>query len=210
MKLLLTSAGITTEAIATALHKLVGDGNKKVGFITTSANVEAGNKDWYFAQITNLQKHGYDWIDVIDPSAPGVEWQKRLAEVGIVFVSGGNTFHILDQARKTGLDVWLKEHIETIVYVGVSAGSILATPSIGISPVDNGDQNLPGITDLTGLGFVNFEISPHTPEMVSIKGNETYARSMARKLYAVNDRSAIVVQGTKRELIIDGRYWEFN
>ena len=46
--------------------------------------------------------------------------------------------------------------------------------------------------------------------MVSIKGNETYARSMARKLYAVNDRSAIVVQGTKRELIIDGRYWEFN
>lgn len=210
MKLLLTSAGITTPAIADALAKLVGDGNKNVGFITTAANVEPGNKDWYLSQITNLQKYGYNWIDVIDPSAPGVDWRARMAEVGIVFVSGGNTFHLLDQVRKTGFDTWLAERRDDIVYVGVSAGSIIATPDIGISPVDNGDENLPGITDLTGLGFVDFEISPHTPEMISVEANEGYAKTIAHKLYAINDRSAICVQGAQRELIVDGRYWEFN
>ena len=57
MKLLLTSAGITTQAIADKLFKLVGDGNRKVGFITTASNVEPGNKDWYINQILNLQKY---------------------------------------------------------------------------------------------------------------------------------------------------------
>ena len=111
MKLLLTSAGITTQAIADKLLELVGS-NKKIGFITTAANVEPGNKDWYLNQILNLQKYGFEWIDLIDPSAPGVDWRERLDEVGAVFVSGGNTFHLLDQARKTGFDTWLKDHIE--------------------------------------------------------------------------------------------------
>lgn len=168
MKLLLTSAGITTQTIADKLLELADGGNAKVGFITTAANAEPGNKDWYINQILNLQKYGFDWIDFIDPSAADIDWKTRLQEVGIVFVSGGNTFHLLDQARKTGFDAWLKANIENIVYVGVSAGSIIATPSIGVAPIDNGDDNTPGITDLTGLHFVDFEVSPHTPEMVSI------------------------------------------
>jgi dipeptidase E len=134
----------------------------------------------------------------------------RLNEVGVVFVSGGNTFHLLDQARKTGFDSWLRQHIESIVYVGVSAGSIVMTPNIGIAPVDNGDKNLAGITDLTGFNFVDFEVSPHTPEMVSIEANQEYAKSTRNKLYAYNDRSAIGVVGDERTIINEGQYWEFN
>ena len=115
MKLLLTSAGITTQAIADKLIELIGDGNKKVGFITTAANAEPGNKDWFINQIINLQKYGFDWIDFIDPSAADIDWKTRLNEVGVVFVSGGNTFHLLNQARKTGFDVWLKQNIENVV-----------------------------------------------------------------------------------------------
>lgn len=210
MKLLLTSAGITTQAIADTLFELIGDGNKKVGVITTAANVESGNKDWYINQIINLQKYGFDWIDFIDPSAPGVDWKTRLKEVGVVFISGGNTFHLLDQVRKTGFDVWLKQNIENIVYVGVSAGSIIMTPTISIAPVDNGDENLPQITNVTGCNFVDFEVSPHTPEMVSVAANETYAESIQNKLYAYNDRSALCVVNGKLKIINDGQYWKFN
>jgi len=210
MKLLLTSAGITTQTIADKLIELIGDGNKKVGFITTAANAEPGNKDWFINQILNLQKYGFDWIDFIDPSAAGIDWKTRLNEVDVVFVSGGNTFHLLDQARKTGFDVWLKQNIENIVYVGVSAGSIVMTPTIGIAPVDDGDKNLPGITDLTGFNFVNFEVSPHTPEMVSVAANEAYAKSAQNKLYAYNDKSALCVIDDKLETINDGQFWEFN
>lgn len=210
MKLLLTSAGITTQALADRLSELVSDGNKKVGFITTAANVEAGNKDWYINQLTNLQKYGFDWIDIIDPSAPSVDWQARLREVGIIFVSGGNTFHLLDQARNTGFAAWLKEYIDTVVYVGASAGSIIMTPSIGIAPVDDGDTNLPGIINLTGLGFVDFEVSPHTPEMVSVAANEAYAASINHTFYAYNDTSAICVTDGHTDVINDGQYWKFH
>lgn len=210
MRLLLTPAGITTEAIARKLIELIGDGNKRVGFITTAANAEPGNKDWFIDQILNLQKYGFDWIDFIDPSAASVDWKTRLSEVGVVFVSGGNTFHLLDQARKTGFDAWLKQNIENIVYVGVSAGSIVMTPNIGIAPVDDGDENLPGITDLTGFNFVNFEVSPHTPEMVSVAANEAYAKSIQNKLYAYNDKSALCVIDSKLKITHDGQYWEFN
>lgn len=210
MKFLLTSAGITTHVIAAKLLELADGGNKKVGFITTAANVESGNKDWYINQILNLKKYGFEWIDIIDPSAPGVDWKSRLNEVGIVFVSGGNTFHLLDQARKIGFDVWLRERIEDIVYVGVSAGSIVMTPSIGIAPVDDGDENLTGITDLAGFNFVHFEVSPHTPEMVSVEANEAYAKSIRNKLYAYNDSSAICVADGEFEIISDEKYWEFN
>lgn len=204
MKLLLTSAGITTKAIATALQKLVGNGNPKVAFITTAANVEPGNKDWYVAQITNLQKYGYDWIDVIDPSAPGVNWRERLAEVGIVFVSGGNTFHLLDQTRKTGFDAWLKNHIEDIVYVGASAGSILVTPTIGAS----NDENLADVQNMHGLNLVDFEVKPHAN---TAKTNaKDYAQTRPGKLIAINDQSAIVVQNNHYELVAAGQYWEFS
>lgn len=210
MKLLLTSAGVATQAIADKLIELVGEGNRKVGFITTAANVEPGNKDWYINQVLNLQKYGFDWIDFIDPSAAGVDWKTRLKEVGVVFVSGGNTFHLLDQARKTGFDGWLKQNIEHIVYVGVSAGSIVVAPSIGIAPVDDGDENLPGLTDLTGFNLVDFEVSPHTPEMVSVPANEAYAKSIKNKLYAYNDKSAVCVVNGKLDIIGDGQYREFN
>lgn len=210
MKLLLTSAGITTEAIASKLLGLVGGGGKKIGFITTAANAEPGNKDWFINQIFNLQKYGFDWIDFIDPSAADVDWKKRLKEVDIVFVSGGNTFHLLNQARLTGFDNWLKQHIESVIYVGVSAGSILATPNIGIAPIDDGDANIPNITDLTGLGFVDFEVSPHTPEMVSAAANQAYAATISNKLFAYNDTSALCVADGKIEIINEGKYWEFN
>lgn len=210
MKLLLTSAGITTQTIADKLLELADGGNTKVGFITTAANAEPGNKDWYINQILNLQKYGFDWIDFIDPSAADIDWKTRLQEVGIIFVSGGNTFHLLNQARKTGFAIWLKENIENIVYVGVSAGSIIATPSIGIAPIDNGDDNTPGITDLTGLHFVDFEVSPHTPEMVSVTANEEYAKSISHKLFAYNDTSAICAIDSEVTIINDGEFWEFN
>lgn len=210
MELLLTSSGISTPAIAEQFTTMTAKTNRKVGFVPTAANVESGNKDWYLNQITDLQKYGYNWIDFVDPSAPGVDWQARLQETDIIFVSGGNTFHLLDQVRKTGFDEWLKARLDRIVYVGASAGSIIATPTIGISPVDGGDKNLPGITDLTGLHLVDFEISPHTPTDVSLTGNKAYAQTTPNKLYAINDQSAIVVQGTEHRIIHEGNYWEYN
>ena len=102
--MLLTSAGITNRSLADALSDLLGkpNGQTKIGFIPTAANVEPGNKEWFLRQLSNLQGFGFQWIDIIDISAEGVDWKGRFESVDCVVISGGNTFHLIDQIRKAG------------------------------------------------------------------------------------------------------------
>lgn len=211
MKLLLTSAGITNQSIANELIRLVGKDPReiKIGFIPTAANVEEGNKDWFINQFNNLIKYGFTWIDIIDISASGTDWKNRLADVDVILVCGGNTFHLLDQVRKTGFDNWLKENLDKKIYVGISAGSIITAPTIAIAGIDNGDVNIPGIEDLTGLTMINFEVSPHTPENVSHEANKKYLETIQNELYAFDDNTAVSVEETTLKVVSEGEWIKY-
>ncbi|MEK7152605.1 MAG: Type 1 glutamine amidotransferase-like domain-containing protein, partial [Patescibacteria group bacterium] len=178
MKLLLTSGGVRNEAIAQALVDMTAKpaSETKVCFIPTAANVETGNKDWYIGQFLNLWRFGFSWIDIVDPSAGGVsDWKTRLAEADVIFVSGGNTFHLLEQSKKSGFIDWLAKNLKDKVYVGSSAGSLFATPTIAAASLAGGDQNLTGLLDLEALSLVPFEFIPHVPSSFSLKDVEAYA-----------------------------------
>jgi len=138
MKLLLTSAGLSHKVIGRTLQQMVDKpaSETKVAFIPTAANVEGGNRHWLIRQLLDLWQYGFSWIDIVDPSADGVDWQTRLADVDVLYVTGGNTFHLLDQVRKTGFDKWLHENIEKKVYVGGSASTILMTPTIAVAGLE--------------------------------------------------------------------------
>ncbi len=213
MKLLLTSGGISNRSIAKALTKLVGrnPSDVKVGYVPLAANVEDGNKDWVIKDFINLWRYGYNQIDIIDPSAAGVDWKNRLAEVDVVQLSGGNTFHLLDQVRKTGMSGWLKVNLKNKVYVGGSASSILMTPKIDVAGIGAfHDENLPGLKDLSGLNFVDFELIPHSPSWSSYEVVEEYSKTTKNKVYALDDMSAIKIDGEKAEVISEGAWKLFN
>ena len=208
MKLLLTSGGITNDSIAKSLDQLTGLNRNevKIGFIPTAANAEPGNKDWYIRQISDLIKHQFTWIDFIDFSASNISWKERLEECSAVYVSGGNTFHLLNEVRKQGFDTWLKDNLPRKVYVGTSAGSILMTPTISIATVEPADTNDVGLQDLTGLSYVNFEMSPHTPEFLTHESNEEYSLKSNNPLYALDDNSAIQVMDEKVTVVSEGAW----
>lgn len=213
MKLLLTSGGIANRAIAKAFGELVGKNpsDTKVAYVPIAANAEDNNKDWVIKDFFNLMRYGYNQYDIVDPSAAGVDWQTRLQTADVIQLSGGNTFHLLDQVRKTGLADWLKQNLKNKVYVGGSASSILVTPSIAIAGMgEYHDENLSGLEDLTGLNFVDFEISPHSPSWVSYDVVEKYAKAGKHKMYALDDMSAIKVDGDKMEVISEGEWKIFN
>lgn len=210
MKLLLTSAGITNDSIANTLLDMVGkDAEKiKVVFIPTAANVEEGDKAaWFFRQYEDLRRIGINWIDVVDFAAADVEWRTRLGECDVLYLSGGNTFYLLDQIRKQGFDDYLKRALSTKVYVGASASSITMTPSIEVAAVPPGDPNLPNLTDLKGLGYVDFEIEPHC-DNTRFATVEKYAKERNRKIYAIDDQTAIKSIDGKVEVISEGK-WKF-
>lgn len=211
MKLLLTSAGITNKSIAKALGQLAGrtPAKTRVAFIPTAANVEAGEKSWFITQLTDLQKFGYEWIDVVDPSADGVSWQERLQQAHAIFVSGGNTFHLLDQYHRTGFGKWLTKNLGDKVYVGVSAGSIIAAPSIDVATIPPADHNLPNMEDLRGMKWVDFEVEPHcdTKRFATI---EYYSQTRNNTVYAIDDQSAIAVAGDKVSVVSEGKWQRYN
>ncbi|MFM2423996.1 MAG: hypothetical protein RLZZ70_385 [Candidatus Parcubacteria bacterium] len=212
MKLLLTSAGIQNKSLADALINLVGKdvSEIKIGFIITAANVEHGNKDWIINQFILLRSFGFVWVDIIDIAAIGVDWQSRLAVVDVVMVNGGNTFYLLDQVRKTGFADWLKNTINEKVYVGISAGSIIVTPDIAVAGIDDGDKNSVEITDTAGLRFVEFEVSPHTPENVSEAANTIYANTISNTLYAFDNETGILVNNDLVEVISEGTWKKYD
>jgi len=206
MRLLLTSAGITTDKIADNLSELVRKPLNEVrtAFILTAKN----NRDvpaveTMSNQIAQLDERKIDYV-LVDPSFDA-DWREKLDGVELIIIGGGNTLHLLNEARKTGFDTWLKDNLENKVYMGTSAGSILMTPYIAIAGVDDGDENAVDITDLTGLGFVDFEVSPHTPEDVSIEGNLEYSKTTPRKLLLLDNNSAVKVTN-EIEIISNGEW----
>ena len=97
MKLLLTSAGLTNPSIVAALQKLVGKSLKgiKLAFVPTAANVEPGDKSWMINDLNNFRKTGFE-VDIVDISAVSkVVWLPRLQEAELLFLGGGNTFHLM-------------------------------------------------------------------------------------------------------------------
>ena len=211
MKLLLTSSGVNNRSIRAALAEMVNKpaSECKVAMIPTAINAEGGNKDWYVGQFINLWRAGYCWIDVVEPGvAP--DWKERLADVDIIFVSGGNTFFLLDQSRKSGFDKWLKANMKDKIYIGSSAGSLFATPSIAGAGIGGGDKNLTGIKDLTGMNLVDFEFMPHVGNGIAMDDVAAYAKTTRNKVYAADDQTAIKVINGKVEVISEGSWKEFN
>jgi dipeptidase E len=209
MRLLLTSAGITNQRIANALVELVQKPVEaiKLAFIPTAVNAEEGHKDWFITQLTNLQKFGFNWIDIVDIAADGIDWRARLEQADVIFASGGNTFYLLDQYRKTDFKDWLSDHLETKTYVGASAGSIVATPTIEVATIPPSDRNTVGLTDLTGMQLVNFEVEPHC-EGERFEIIRHYAQSKHANVYAIDDATAIKVIDADIEIVSEGK-WEY-
>ncbi|OGH11865.1 MAG: hypothetical protein A2857_01560, partial [Candidatus Levybacteria bacterium RIFCSPHIGHO2_01_FULL_36_15] len=93
------------------------------------------------------------------------ELEKILLQKDIIFVNGGNTFYLMYWVRRSGFDKAVCKFLQKGgVYVGVSAGSIIACPTIETAGWKPADINNVSLTDLTALGLVPFLIHPHFEE----------------------------------------------
>ena len=212
MKLLLTSAGLINQTLIDILTGLTGKSPAatSIGFITTAQNhLDGTTEELYVSQLEPLRRAGFAHIATVDPAGYD-NWPTILANVDVVIVGGGNTFNLLNQLRLTEFPAWLHQNIERITYVGVSAGSILITPSISIAPIDNGDEDLWDTRDLTGFGLVDFEVSPHSPEEVSDAANSAYAKSIKSKLYTFDNQMAVRVQDGRVDMVGEGAWQIYN
>lgn len=85
--------------------------------------------------------------------------KKAVKEAKALIVGGGNTWHLLKVLQELDLLVTMKEQVEVndIPYIGWSAGSNLACPSIKTT----NDMPICEPKSLNALGLIPFQINPH-------------------------------------------------
>ena len=217
MKLLLTSGGLTNKSISEALFDLIGKKPKDTSlvFIPTASNVEMGDKDWFINDLINIHKQNFKSISVTDISAvPENIWRPQMEEADVLFFEGGNTYHLMKWINKSGLINILPELLKTKVYVGLSAGSMVTSPDLALrlSQIIYGDDMEEEPMD--GLNYVNFYFLPHLnspffPTRMEEKIIEV-AKILPKKIYALDDQSALKVVDGQIEVVSEGKYLVFN
>ena len=212
MKLLLTSAGFTNKSIADAFLKLSGKPFSELNlvFIPTAADVEEGDKDWLITDYSNCKKLGFSSIDIVDISAvPRDIWLPRIKKANVLLFGGGNIYYLMSWLKKSGLEKILPELLKTRVYVGISAGSMVATNNLRMSTLQKlySEKVFP-LRDDNGLGFVDFHIRPHFnskyfPKLIA-KYIQESAKEIKEPVYAIDDNTVIVVNDGKFEIVSEG------
>lgn len=227
MKLLLTSGGLTNPSICKELEDLVGKPAKdaKIAFIPTAQNPERGDKEWLINDLYRIRQQGYQ-VDIIELTALKPEAiLKALEDKDVIFVGGGNTFYLSYWLQKSGLFDALPKLLETKVYAGISAGSMVMGESLVLSsqaqknPQAFEDEDYDLVVS-TGegsgktLSLAPLIFRPHLNSRWAPNArNEIIAKKAAKltgKVYALDDDSALKIVDGKIEVISEGDWKEYN
>jgi dipeptidase E len=221
MKFLFTSAGIKNASIREALLELLGKpiADCKALCIPTAGygHPQCGPESaWRFIsgnESTPMCELGWKSLGVLEltalPSIDKERWVRWVREADVLLVNGGDALYLSHWMQQSGLADLLPSLPDT-VWVGLSAGSMVMTPRIGVDFVG---WKSPTGSDET-LGIVDFCIFPHLdhealPEN-TLAHAERWAAGIPGPAYAIDDETAIKVVDGKVEVISEGHWKRFD
>jgi dipeptidase E len=217
VKLLLTSAGVKNPSIEAALVALLGKPIAECDALcipTAGYGHPQGSPAgaWRFITgraTTPMCELGWKSLGVLEltalPSLGRDRWVSWVQAADVLLVNGGDALYLAHWMRKSGLADLLPS-LPDLVWMGLSAGSMVMTPRIG---EDFMGWKSPGGDN--PLGWVDFSIFPHL-DHPGWEGNTTAsAHAWAAKIpgpaYAIDDQTAISVVGDTVTVTSEGR-WE--
>ena len=133
---------------------------KSVICITTASSVEM-NISWLEPEIEPIRKRSkrFETYDIAGKSKETL--RENFKSFDVIYVSGGNTYYLLEKVNQSGFRNVLKDKLEQkCLYLGCSAGAVLICPRIDfISLMD--DPSKANLTDYKGLSLIDYLILPH-------------------------------------------------
>jgi dipeptidase E len=217
MKLLLTSGGISNTSIHNALVDLLGksiaESNALCIPTAAYAHPRAGpGAAWRFISGRDsapMCELGWKSLGVLEltalPSIDAERWVPMVQETDVLLVNGGDPLYLCYWMQQSGLADLLPS-LRDVVYVGLSAGSMVMAPNIGEdfviwTPPSGGDRT---------LGVVDFSIFPHLDHEKlpdnSMADAERWAGGMRGPAYAIDDQTAIKVTDGTVEVVSEGHW----
>lgn len=157
-KLFLTSS---VDRVARYIAEKIRPQATKLIFVTTASEVEKDDLQWLEDDRKALIEAGFDITDYTITGKTSDQVENDLKPFDVICIEGGNTFYLLEQIQQSGCsEVLRKLIIDGKIYIGSSAGSIIAGPNI--YPVRHlDDDDFPHLKGFEGLNLVDFVVFPH-------------------------------------------------
>ena len=168
---------------------------KTVTFIPTASvvekvrfYVEAGKKA--------LEKLGLIIDELEISTAADDEIRAKLTGNDFIYITGGNTFFLLQELKRTGADKIIAEEVYGgKLYIGESAGAIIASANIEYIKGMDSIKKAPDLANFDALGLVEFYAVPHytnSPfKKIAQKIIDDYSSSL--NLVPISNKEAILV-----------------
>jgi len=172
---------------------------KTVTFIPTASLVEK------FVFYVTAGKKALEKMEmVVDEleisTASSAEIKNKLAKNDFIYITGGNTFYLLQELKRTGADKLIVEQVENgKLYIGESAGAIITAANIEYAKVMDSIKKAPELENYDALNVVNFYTVPHCTNFPFKKAAEKIIDTYSEKLslLPISNNQAILINGDK-------------
>jgi dipeptidase E len=204
-KLFLASEAKNPESWKKLEEFIGGFKGKKIAYIPTAANGEEKYGLWKRSKTLKLvNKSGAKVKIVVLEDYKDSSVLKEFKNIDIIWFAGGMPGYLLYWIRRTQLDKYLPELLNKgVVYVGSSAGSMIASRTQHLSEVYVGETEV-GAGIFPGLGFIDFEIYPHYEDELLPKIKKVWKKKWG-KLCLLKNSEAITVVGKSVEVLGEKR-----
>lgn len=227
MRLVLTSAGVTTPRIRSALERLLGKptAQARAVVVPTAIYPTPGGLAFGWQTLAQQAELGWESLGLLEltalPSLPEDSWLPELREADAIIVGGGNGGYLSYWLHRSGLAAHLPELLQSLVYVGISAGSAMVTSGLRVDPDrlattgeyydDEYDEAAPmGFGDDRTVPLVDLVVRPHLHAPYFPAATMDLMRTAAARvdvpLYALDDSSAVVVENGTVDVVSDGEW----
>lgn len=214
MKLLLTSQGFYNDSIKKAFIKMLDKPIEELNVIVvnTACNARFGDKRWFIELMNQTIDMGFKTVDMMDfAGLPKEIWLPRFEAADVIFFAGGNTYHLMYEIKKAGVDAVILDLLKTRIFIGNSAGSMIATKNLSLGNPKHRtylDSRVDELTNET-LGLTDFLLRPHfnSPGHPS---SESEVREMMKNnnvtedVYLIDDNTAVKVVDDEIEVVSEG------
>ena len=116
-----------------------------------------------------------------------------------IYITGGNTFFLLQELKRKGVDKIISEQVKSgKLYIGESAGAIIASPDTEYMKNVNFDpiKKAPELEDYSSLGLVDFYTIPHY-------GNFPFKKKGEKVIQLYNEKLQLIPISNKQAIFIE-------
>lgn len=176
--------------------------NKKVVFIPT-ASINEGYTGYVGSARKLFKKMGANLTEIDISKEDFKTIEAVFEEMDVIYFTGGNSFFLIDQLRKTGVDKLLKKELKKgKLMIGESAGSVICAPSISYIEIMDKKPEYYSQIDDNGLNLIDFYVLPHYLTSPFKKITATILKKFSDlKICPINNHQAIMVNGKESKII---------